>query len=84
MTLEQVNAALKTRLDGRNLRAVLVCAHADSIRALLEAGDTTPIVYSGGSAPEDVRAKDAEIEKSTLGVRNVSVIPAAEDLSLRP
>jgi zinc protease len=78
MTLEQVNGALQTRLDGRNLRAVLVCARADSIRALIEAGAATPIVYSGGSAPDDVRAKDAEIEKSVLGVRRISVVPAAE------
>ncbi len=78
MTLEQVNAALKTHLDGRNLRAVLVCAQADSIRGLLEGGGRTPIVYSGGSAPEDVRAKDAEIEKLALGMGHLAVVHAAD------
>jgi zinc protease len=77
MTLEQVNAALK-KLDGRNLRAVLVCARADSIRGLLEERTRTPIVYSGGDAPEDVRAKDAEIETLELGMGHLAVVRAAD------
>jgi zinc protease len=76
MTVDQVNAALESRLAGENLWAVLVCANAASLRDLLRSGKPTPITYSGGGAPDAVRAKDAEIERMDLGLGRVRVIEA--------
>jgi zinc protease len=79
MTVAHVNTALQQRFNGRNLRAVMVCAHADSMRAILQDGRVPPIVYAGATAPDDVRAKDAEIENTNLGTRHLSVV-RAEDI----
>ena len=76
MTVDAVNAALKAHLEGHDLRAVLVCAEADSLRDLLRSGKPTPITYSGGGAPDAVRSKDAEIEKLDLGLSRADVIEA--------
>ena len=78
MMVEQVNAALRRRLTGENLKAVLVCAQADSIRRLLQTRAPTPIVYSGGSAPESVREVDAQIAALPLGVKEVRIEQARE------
>jgi zinc protease len=78
MTLEQINGALTRRLTGTNLKAVLVCDHADSLRSLLDAGTPTPIVYSGGDAPSSVKEIDAVIAGLPLGVGSVRVVTAKE------
>lgn len=78
MTLEQVNGALTRRLTGTDLKAVLVCDHADSLRGLLQSGAPTPIVYSGGDAPASVKEVDAVIERLPLDVGNIRVVPAKE------
>ena len=78
MTLDQVNRALERRLNPANLRAVLVCANADSIRDVIQSTRATPIVYAGGEASEAVRAKDAEIEKMILGARRINIVAAGE------
>lgn len=79
MTVWDVTNALQQRFNARNLRAVMVCAHADSIRGILQDGRVPPIVYAGATAPEEVRAKDEEIEKTNLGTRHLSVV-RAEDI----
>ena len=78
MTLEQVNSALTRRLTGTDLKAVLVCDHADSLRSVLATGATTPIVYSGGDAPSSVKELDAVIAGLPLGVGSARVVPAKE------
>jgi zinc protease len=78
MTLEQVNRALARRLTGTNLKAVLVCAHADSLRSLLDTGAPTPIVYSGGDAPSSVKDLDEVIAGLPWGVGSVRVATAQE------
>ncbi len=78
MTLADANAALERRVTGENLKAVLVCAEADSIRELVSAGTATPIVYSGGDAPEAVKAKDARIAAMPLAATRVETLQAKE------
>jgi zinc protease len=78
MTLEQVNSALARRLTGTNLKAVLVCDHADSLRSLLRSGAPTPIVYSGGDAPAAVKEVDAVIARLPLHVGEVRIVPATQ------
>jgi zinc protease len=78
MTVEQVNSALTRRLTGTDLKAVLVCDHADSLRRVLQAGTPTPIVYSGGDAPSAVKDVDAVIAALPLGLDSVRVVPAKE------
>lgn len=78
MTREQVNDALRRRLYGRDLHVAMVCADADSIRTLLTRGDPTPIVYSGGDAPEEIRAVDREIAALPLTVKAVRIEQATE------
>ncbi len=78
MTCGQVNAALKLHLTGRNLKAVLVCADADSIRQTLLDGTATPIVYAGATAPPEVLAKDEQIESMPLGIGRIEIVPVGE------
>lgn len=78
MTLASVNDALARRLSGADLKAVLVCANADSIRDLVRTGAVTPIVYSGGDAPESVKQKDAGIASMPLSETRIDVIQARE------
>lgn len=66
------------RLTGTDLKAVLVCDHADSLRGLLDTGAPTPIVYSGGDAPSSTKGLDAVIADLPLGVASVRVVPAKE------
>ena len=75
MSLEEVNGALRRNLTGRDVKAALVCANADSLRRLLLSGARTTIVYSGGAAPAEVKAKDAQIEAMPLGIERIEVIP---------
>lgn len=78
MTLATVNDALRRRLSGEGLKAVLVCAGADSIRDLIRTGAATPIVYSGGDAPEAVKAKDAAIAAMPLEATRIDIVQARE------
>jgi hypothetical protein len=78
MSLEDVNRALARQLTGERLKAVLVCAEADSISDLVRSEAITPIVYSGGDAPEPVKAKDAKIAAMPLEAKRVEILQAAE------
>ena len=78
MTVDAVNHACKRRLNGVNLKAVLVCAKADSLRGLIENDTPTPIVYSGGDAPDSLKTLDTGIAAMPLGVKQVRVMEATQ------
>ncbi|MFB3907439.1 MAG: M16 family metallopeptidase [Candidatus Eisenbacteria bacterium] len=78
VTREQVNEALRRRLSGHEIGIVMVCAHADSIRAIMTSDEDTPIVYSGGSASEEIRAEDAQIRAMPFGIVRSEIVPAEE------
>ena len=75
MRLDDVNAALKRHLSGTDLIAVMVCADADSLKGVLMTGAGTPITYSGGDAPPEIRTIDMEIAILPITVDPVTVVP---------
>ena len=79
MTVDDVNDALRRHLTGGDLRAILVCADADSLRELLleRGADADRGLHRAGRS-DAVLEKDREIAALPLGVRKVEIVPASE------
>ncbi|NNG15566.1 MAG: insulinase family protein [Gemmatimonadales bacterium] len=75
LTLEQVNAAIRTHLQYDNMYLVFITADAEAMKQALLSGAETPITYAGEKSAEHM-AEDAEIASFPIPVReeNITII----------
>ncbi len=80
MTREQVNAAIKKHLGGREPQIALVTGDGAKLKAALVSGKPTPPVYTAAK-PANIVAEDEIIQKLPLGATDANVkIVKSEDL----
>jgi zinc protease len=78
LTVEEVNAAVRRRLDTQGFRVAIVTRDADALRAGLTSGRPTPLTYDTQGTPEDVLAEDKIIAAYPLKDVSVRIVPVAE------
>jgi zinc protease len=78
LTVEQVNAALRTHLKPKGMYVAMVAQDAEALGKRLTSGDPTPMTYDTAGTPKDILNEDKTIERFPLGNVKVKVVPAAE------
>jgi zinc protease len=79
LTVEDVNRAIRTYLDPRNLSVVIITKDAEALRNALVSDAPSPITYDSPKPPEIVE-EDRLLMNKKLGIRpeNVRITPVAE------
>jgi zinc protease len=79
LTLEEVNAAIRTYLHPESMTIAIVTQDAAALADALAAGTPSPITYDTPKPPE-VLAEDEEIEAYPLGIRRdaITIVPVEE------
>ncbi|HEV8700301.1 MAG TPA: pitrilysin family protein [Candidatus Polarisedimenticolia bacterium] len=81
LKVEDVNAAVKRHLQGRNLAVAIVTPDAAAVKETLLSGRPTPITYQTPTTSETLLAEDKEIEAFPLPINRERVgIVKAQDL----
>jgi len=80
MTREQVNEAIRRRLQADNLAVVLVTDDGERLKEQLSSGKPSPLVYDTQGTPAEIVAEDKIIESwpLKLNVEALKVVPANE------
>jgi zinc protease len=78
MTAEQVNAAVRRRLQTSGFKVAILTRDAESMRATLLAGEPTPLNYDTKGTPEAILAEDKQIAALPLKGVNVKIVPVGE------
>jgi zinc protease len=78
MTVEDVNRAVKKHLDRWDFRVAMVASNGDELAAALGENRRSPITYQTPGTPAEVLADDKEIERFSLPVKEVKVVPVSE------
>ncbi|MEK7282691.1 MAG: insulinase family protein, partial [Acidobacteriota bacterium] len=80
LKVEDVNAAVKRHLQGRNLAVAIVTPDAAGMKEALLSGKPTPIAYQTPTSSEALLKEDKEIEVFPLPVNRerVSVVKAQD------
>jgi zinc protease len=81
LKVEDVNAAVKRQLQGKNLAVAIVTPDAAAVKEALLSGGPTPITYQTPTTDEALLAEDKEIEAFPLRVnRDRIAVVKAQDL----
>jgi zinc protease len=79
LTVDDVNRAVRTHLDPKNLSVVIITRDAESLRNALVSDAPSPLTYDSPKPPEIVE-EDRMLMNKKLGIRpeNVRITPVAE------
>ncbi len=77
MTVDDVNAAIRTYLSTDNFHAVMVTNNAEEVQAYLEADESSPMVYNTAPEPEVVE-DDKVIDAIKVAPDSITIVPIEE------
>jgi len=78
LTVDQVNAAVRSHLKTEGMKVAIVARDADGLRTLLTSGNPSPIAYDTQGTAEDVLTEDKQIAVFPLKDVSVRIVPVEQ------